>query len=114
MNEESRPAKAASEDLAGGSICTHFHTQSLVAAVIGGRADPSELPLELWQLWADGFREGQAKMQPRLDRANRDADLWYMHANHTPDEIERMRLDAMDEGWRAYWDAGMPTEAVPA
>jgi hypothetical protein len=59
--------------------------------------------------WSQGFQAAWDYLSPLLDRANAAADFWYLRANHSPAEIREMQLAAMDEGWRAYWDAGMPS-----
>jgi len=111
---ESRPQGAALENSAGGRVPTAQNTvPDLVRGVLRGDLDVTTLPPLLWDLWADGFRAGSQRaserLHPQLDRANRDADLWYAEATYSPDELRELRLRAMDEGWRAYWDAGMPT-----
>lgn len=50
--------------------------------VLSGDRHPHELPWPLWCLWSDGFHAGQNRMQPRLTRAERDADHWYYVANN--------------------------------
>lgn len=55
--------------------------------------------------WAEGWDACRTWMQPQLDRANRDADLWYMRANHTPAEIRDMQQRRMDAAASEYWEA---------
>jgi len=117
MNDET-PAGRGLENSAGGRVpTTQITVPELVRGVLRGNLDVTTLPPLLWDLWADGFRAGSQRaserLQPQLDNANREADLWYAEATHSPDELRELRLQAMDEGWRAYWDAGMPT-GVPA
>ncbi|MDL5350556.1 hypothetical protein [Microbacterium sp. zg-YB36] len=81
-----------------------------VTRFLAGEIPPNDLPFSIWQVWSDGFRAGCERMQPRVDRANADADHWYTEARYSPAELREMRLKAMDDGWRAYWDAGMPSE----
>jgi hypothetical protein len=104
-NETPRGNGALENLLGGGS-----GTDSTAAAFLAGKTHPHELPWELWLIWSDGFRAGCDRMQARADEAEHGADYWYLRAHHTPAEIEQMRLDAMDDAWRTYWDAGMPTE----
>lgn len=64
--------------------------------------------------WSEGFGAAWEYLAPKLARAEHAADQWYLRANYSPEQIREMQLAAMDEGWREYWDAGMPTEAVSA
>lgn len=97
------------EDLADGLISNH-------SPIDGG--DSPEFGAEPWRAayerhlnsWSRGFTAAWDFLQPQIDRANAAADFWYLRANHTPAEIREMQLAAMDEGWRAYWNAGMPSE----
>jgi hypothetical protein len=80
-----------------------------VSRFLNGEIHAHEMSLDLWLIWSDGFRAGSEKAQAEVERANAAADYWYTQARYSPAELEEMRINAMDDGWRAYWDAGMPT-----
>ena len=71
-----------------------YRTVELVAAVIAGRRDPSELPFRLWQLWADAFECGAAKVRERLAVVEAERDrLWYELRN--PDEAKQRHAEML-------------------
>lgn len=76
------PQGGGSENLGTGSSDIDYR----ISAFLGGEIQPHELPWEWWLIWSDGFRAGCDRMQPKLDRANRDADWWYYVANN-PSEV---------------------------
>ena len=67
-----------------------------------------------YERYLRAWSAGRSSLQNALDVANAHADYWYLRANHSPAEIREMRLQAMDDAWREYWDAGMPAEEVAA
>lgn len=68
-------------------------SDTLVLAVLAGRAQPHELPGLLHALWRDGFHAGQAAARRKIDAANRDADYWYFVANNPREaSAERDRM----------------------
>lgn len=107
------PAGRGLENLAGRLVLEVDSTViDAISAVIERRLDPSDLGLVLWQLWEDGFNTGVSRMRPKLEAAESAADHWYLRARYSTAEIREMQMKAMDDGWRAYWDAGMPTEVA--
>ena len=100
---ENRP-EAASEDLAGGLISSNLNED-----VYG-----TEPWRAAYETFLRGWVKGRASLERELAMANAAADVWYLRANHSPAEIREMRLRAMDDAWREYWNAGMPTDAVTA
>ncbi|GAA1769754.1 hypothetical protein [Agromyces humatus] len=69
-------------------------------------------------LWLRGWDACAAWLWPQLDRANRDADLWYERANNTPTalaEIRQRRLDAhFEQEWERFSTAHHNTAPAPA
>lgn len=59
--------------------------------VLARRRPPHELDDDLHDLWRDGFHEGAAAMQPRIDRAESDADRYYYLAFNADEERRRHR-----------------------
>lgn len=113
MSENETPAERGLENFAGRLVLMLDSTvTNAICGVIERRIEPSDLGLTLWQLWEDGFNAGIARMNQKLATAESAADYWYLRANHSPAEIREMQMKAMDDGWRAYWEAGMPTEVV--
>lgn len=107
------PAVRGLENLAGGLVLRLDSTVvDAVYGVIERRIEPNALGLTLWQLWEDGFNTGVARTAQKLAVAEAAADHWYLRANHSPAKIREMQMKAMDDGWRAYWDAGLPSEVV--
>ncbi|WP_301114293.1 hypothetical protein [Microbacterium sp.] len=82
MNDESRPV-GGSRNSAGGRM---VQVQDTVTRFLSGDLQPHELPWDLWRVWADGFHAGCARVTPRVERANREADHWYYVANN-PAEV---------------------------
>lgn len=53
-------------------------------------------------VWSDGFTACWSLLAPRLERAERDADYWYLRANNSPAEIAEIEQRLMDEAAEAY------------
>jgi hypothetical protein len=51
--------------------------KSSVDAFLNGEIHAHELPWLAWRIWSDGFRAGCERMQAKVDRVNRDADIYY-------------------------------------
>lgn len=112
MNEESRPVKAAPTNsaVAAGSVLKSTIT-SLCNGAIAGQTEPHTLPAPLHDLWRDGFFAGanatRARMQPEIDRLQREADHWYVSAHYSPAEIAEMRRKASHSGGQIDWETGV-------
>ena len=50
------------------------------------------------------------RLRRQLASVSALADYWYERVTYTAAEITEMRARAIQEGWQAYWDAGMPTD----
>lgn len=59
------------------------------------------------------LRTERARLLAELDRVSAIADYWFERVTYTAAEITEMRARAIQEGWQAYWDAGMPTDYPP-
>lgn len=103
MKYESRP-KAAPENTA---VAAGSSVQDIADALLNDEIHPHEMPWDLWRIWSDGFRAGQDRMQPRLDRANADADHWYVASKWTPTQIAQLQRDASLEGKHIDWHRGV-------
>jgi hypothetical protein len=86
LNDESAREGASENTAVAAEVLTH---ESSVAAFLAGEMQAHELPWPLWLLWSDGFRSGCNRMQIKLDRANRDADVWYDLANNGDEARKR-------------------------
>lgn len=80
--------------------------RATVADVIERRRPAHELRADLHDLWRDGFTAGAQARQREVDRANDDADYWYLRARYTDAEIDAMHqaaIDAAFESGEARW-----------
>ena len=80
--------------------------RATVVDVLERRRPAHELRDDLHDLWRDGFTAGRAAAQPAIDRANADADHWYLRAMHTDaeiDELHQAAVDAAFESGAARW-----------
>ena len=54
-------------------------------------AEPHDLPLDLWLIWADGFHHGVDRMMPAIAQAEADRDRYYYLLHNTAEVQARHR-----------------------
>lgn len=59
-----------------------------------------------------GFSEAWEAQQATVDRVSELADLWYLRANNTPDEIKEIERRHTDKNYAAYERQFMAGEAA--
>lgn len=79
----------------------------VVSALLNGEIEPHHLPYWAWALYSFGFRDGCSKAQIRVERAEREADYWWVASKWTPKQIADLQLDASLEGKRIDWHRGV-------
>lgn len=79
--------------------------RATVVDVIERRRPAHDLRDDLAMLWRDGFRAGaertRERLAPLLERAESDADYWYLRARHTDAEIDEMQQRAIDNAFES-------------
>lgn len=98
-------------------ILTGVQIDAILWRLVSGQLGLHEIPSPLASWYWAGSRDADisspriAELERDLAIANQAADEWYLKAHHTPQEIEEMRIAAMDDGWRDLWNERVAAHA---